>query len=71
MYAWPLAYGKTGKRTFFTNQGGDVLATDAPAYSGSGAGPAFDAAFKERGRITAATAIGVVGSDGNEWKQVN
>jgi len=71
MYAWPLAYGKTAKRTFFTNQSGDVLATDAPAYSGSGAGPSSDAAFRERGRITGATAIGVVGSDGNEWKQVN
>jgi len=71
LYAWPVAYGKTGRRTFFTNQGGDVLATDAPAYSGPGTGPSSDAAFKERGRITGVTAIGAVGADGNEWKQVN
>jgi RNA polymerase sigma-70 factor (ECF subfamily) len=71
MYAWPVTYGKTGRRTFFTNQGGDVLATDAPTYSGSGNGPPPDAAFKERGRITGAVAIGAAGSDGNEWKQVN
>jgi hypothetical protein len=73
MYAWPEQYGKTATRTFFTNQGGDVLATDAPAYSGSGHGPAHDAAFlpAHRGTITGAVAIGTAGSDGNAWKQVN
>ena len=70
MYAWPVSYGKTGTRTFFTNQGGDVMATDSPSYSGPGAGPAPDAAFVDRGTITARVAFGT-GSDGNAWKQVN
>jgi hypothetical protein len=71
VYAWPVAYGKTGTKTFFTNQGGDVLATDAATYSGSGAGPASDAAFTDRGAITGRVAIGTKGSDGNTWTQVN
>ncbi len=72
-YAWPVNYGQSGNRTFFTNQGGDVIATEANAYSGSGAGPASDAAFKpaDAGKITGAVAIGVAGVDGNTWKQVN
>jgi len=69
MYAWPVVYGQTGSTTFFMNQNGDVLTTDAPAYSGSGAGPAPDAAFTERGKITGPTANGTKGSDGNIWKQ--
>ena len=73
MYAWPEQQGKTGLRTFFTNQAGDVLATEAPEYGGSGRGPAPDAAFlpAHRGAITGAVAIGVSGVDGNVWKQVN
>ncbi len=71
MYAWPVEHGRTGTRTYFTNQGGDVLVTDAPRYSGSAAGPAPDAAFVERGTILGATAVDARGSDGNEWKQAN
>lgn len=73
IYAWPEQYGKTGTRTFFTNQGGDVLATDAPAYSGTGKGPPPDAAFvpAHRGTITGAVAFSVAACDGNVWKQVN
>jgi prepilin-type N-terminal cleavage/methylation domain-containing protein len=72
-YAWPVNYGQSGNRTFFTNQGGDVIATEAAAYSGTGAGPASDAAFKpaDAGRITGAVAIGVAGVDTYVWKQVN
>ena len=71
MYAWPIEYGKTGKRTLFVNQAGDVLATDDPDYSGSGNGPLGDAAFKSRGTITGAVALGAEGQDGNLWRQVN
>ena len=70
-YSWPVNYNQSGNRTFFTNQGGDVIGTEAAAYSGSGAGPASDAAFQAAGSITGAVAIGVAGSDGNIWKQVN
>jgi prepilin-type N-terminal cleavage/methylation domain-containing protein len=70
-YAWPVNYQQSGNRTFFTNQGGDVIATEFNAYSGTGAGPSSDAAFKVAGAITGSVAIGVAGSDGHVWKQVN
>jgi prepilin-type N-terminal cleavage/methylation domain-containing protein len=70
-YAWPVNYQQSGNRTFFTNQGGDVIATEFSGYSGTGAGPLPDAAFKVAGAITGSVAIGVAGADGHVWKQVN
>jgi prepilin-type N-terminal cleavage/methylation domain-containing protein len=72
-YAWPVNYGQSGNRSFFTNQGGDLIATEKNTYSGTAAGPASDAAFKVSGagKITGAVAIASVGNDGNTWKQVN
>ena len=72
-YAWPVNYGQSGNRTFFTNQGGDVVATEFATFTGTGAGPQSDAAFKpaDAGKITGAVAIGVVGVQGGTWKQVN
>ena len=72
-YAWPVNYGQSGNRTFFTNQGGDLVATESNGYSGTASGPASDAAFKpaDAGKITGAVAIGVAGVDSNVWKQVN
>ena len=70
-YAWPVNYNQSGNRTFFTNQGGDVVTTEDNAYSGTGAGPAADAAFQVAGAITGSVAIGGVGADTNTWKQVN
>ena len=72
-YAWPVNYGQSGNRTFFTNQGGDVVATERSTYSGSAGGPAAGAAFQAGGAtvITGAVAIGVAGQDGATWKQVN
>jgi len=69
-YAWPVEHGKTGTRTFFVNQFGDVLAVEGAAYGGAKA-PAADAAFKPdetRGRITGDAAIGTPGNDNNTWK---
>jgi hypothetical protein len=70
MYAWPVTYGETGRRTFMTNQAGDVLTTDCPQYSGPSA-PRPGAAFTGGGpySIIGASAVGVTGQDGNEWKQ--
>jgi len=70
-YTWPVNYNQSGNRTFFTNQGGDVIAAEDGAYSGTGNGPAGDAAFQVAGAITGSVAIGVAGVDGNTWKQVN
>jgi prepilin-type N-terminal cleavage/methylation domain-containing protein len=70
-YAWPVNYNQSGNRTFFTNQGGDLVGSEDGAYSGTGNGPAPDAAFQAAGIITGSVAIGVAGQDGNVWKQVN
>ena len=70
-YAWPVNYGQSGNRTFFTNQAGDVINTEFATYSGTTKGPGPDAAFQASGAITGAVAIGVAGADTNIWKQVN
>ncbi len=70
-YAWPVNYNQSGNRTFFTNQGGDVVATEDSNYSGTGNGPGGDAAFQNANAITGPVAIGGQGADGNTWKQVN
>jgi prepilin-type N-terminal cleavage/methylation domain-containing protein len=72
-YAWPVNYGQSGNRTFFTNQGGDVVATESASYTGAAGGPQAGAAFQAGGAtvITGAVAIGVAGQDTNVWKQVN
>ena len=75
-YAWPTNYGSTGSRTFFVNQGGDIIATEDPSYSGTdAAGSPFDAAsaFVPPGTATSITgrvATGLTGRDGGFWKQV-
>lgn len=71
-YAWPQVQGNSGKRTFFVNQAGDVLATNGAvvAYNGNTVEPiTWDAAFA----ATASSAMGVpvaantMGIDGNTW----
>jgi prepilin-type N-terminal cleavage/methylation domain-containing protein len=70
-YAWPANYGNTGNRSFFVNQGGDIVATEDQNYSGSGNGPEGKAAFRSGGgdTITGSVATGVTGRDSNFWKQ--
>jgi prepilin-type N-terminal cleavage/methylation domain-containing protein len=71
-YAWPTNSGSTGNRTFFVNQGGDIVGTEDLDYSGSGLGPLPNAAFAQGGgnTITGNTATGLTGRDGNFWRQV-
>lgn len=71
MYAWPAVGGEAGQKTYFTNQAGDVLATEDPRYAGPGGGPAANAAFRGGPGIVGPVAIGVAGNDGNTWTQVN
>lgn len=66
-YAWPVKQGESGDRTFVVNQAGDILATTWAAYSGEGAGPQADAAFKTAGRIDQELAAGRRAADGNVW----
>ncbi|MHC4958793.1 MAG: type IV pilin protein [Planctomycetota bacterium] len=69
-YAWPIQYAQSGRRTFFTNQTGEILATDVESYSGPGTGPVAGAAFGGGGvstSITGAVAMGATGRDGEFW----
>ena len=74
-YAWPVNYNQSGNRTFFTNQGGDVLGCEVNTYSGTNAGPAGDAAFTAAGSVTGQVDIGGAGQTpmaaGAVWVQVN
>jgi len=71
-YAWPASQGRSGKRTFFINQSGDILATngrDDFKYDGTRLPVAPDAAFaRSSGRhMASAVAANTVGNDGNIW----
>lgn len=74
-YAWPQAAGNSGKRTFFVNQSGDVLATNGAAvsYSGSTTPCTYDVAFiaTQSGSMATAVAANTLGQDGNTWVVVN
>lgn len=69
-YAWPFHRGRTGVRTFFVNQDGDILATEDPGYDGPGFGPPYHAAFTGR-LIAGETATDATGQDGNTWRRTN
>src|SRR5262249_47279020 len=47
-YAWPVECGASGKRAFFVNQAGDVLAADnaTARYNGTAGVPSAGAAFR-------------------------
>ena len=70
-YAWPLQVRRTGNRAFFVNQRGDLLQTSnrgGGAYSGTGGGPAFDAAFSVPLDMSSVSGInGIPANDGNLW----
>jgi hypothetical protein len=71
-YAWPTNYGNTGNRSFFVNQGGDIVACEDATYSGPTGNPGANSAFSDTSTadtITGVTATGGTGRDGNLWKQ--
>jgi len=74
-YAWPTRHGTTGRRTFFVNQIGRVVATDCDEYTGAGPFTSRDcgAAFRGAGALSSMTgevAAGTRGRDGNAWRSV-
>jgi type II secretory pathway pseudopilin PulG len=75
-YAWPVNYGNSGNRSFHVNQTGDITASErqnSTPYSGTTTVPGPSAAFLTASTttITGLTAVGVTGSDGEVWRQVN
>ena len=78
-YAWPATGGSSGWRTFFINQRGDITGSEQAGNLRSGtngieaseAGYAFTAPGSSRSISGRNIAYGVIGRDGNVWKQVN
>jgi type IV pilus assembly protein PilA len=75
-YAWPQAAGNSGKRTFFVNQAGDVLATNGATvtYTGSTTPVTYEVAFAGSvgtDSMGVAVAANTTGKDGNTWVVVN
>jgi prepilin-type N-terminal cleavage/methylation domain-containing protein len=75
-YAWPSAFGNSGKRVFFINQGGDVLSAKniTTAYSGTTVPvpdhtPAFLAGTS--GTLDCGVAANTLAQDGQVWVVVN
>lgn len=74
-YAWPSAFGNSGKRAFFINQSGDVLATKntTQRYSGTVTMPVYNAAFLNVGTtaLDGQVAANTTALDGEIWVVVN
>ena len=76
-YAWPVARGRTGQRTFFINMRGDALASENSlmGYSGKSRIPSPHAAlridFKDKQALAANLAIHGGAFDGARWRVTN
>jgi hypothetical protein len=67
-YAWPVEEGVTGRRAFFVNQFGDVLANADGRYSGDKE-PEPTAAFQPGAEgVTGDAALNAKGGDGSVWR---
>jgi len=77
-YCWPQGFTNTGNRSFMVNQTGDVLQTNNQGanqgYSGTGAGPAFDAAYSAANDMRVPLSIAnnpAAAQDAGLWVVVN
>ena len=76
-YAWPSSYGNSGKRTFFINQGGDVLGcrNSTTRYNGTANPPIAGAAAYLAGvtnaNLASSIAANTLSIDGESWVVVN
>ncbi|MCA8954438.1 MAG: DUF2950 family protein [Planctomycetes bacterium] len=69
--AWPQQAGKTGKRSFFVNQSGEVWETDQGNYSGATAGPPPDLLLSKPGKMYSdPLPEGARTRDGTRWRRV-
>ncbi len=72
-YAWPTAFGNSGKRTFFVNERGDVLSsknTNTRYGATATTAPLFSAAYV-RNVMNSTVAANVSGTDNERWTVVN
>lgn len=73
-YAWPVSYGNSGKRAFFVNQLGEILACSnhETRYSGSKGDPKKDAVLLPgaKNNMNEPPATGIPAKDGNIWRIV-
>jgi len=63
-YAWPIAYGQTGRRAFFINQRGQVLRCSNRStmpFTGATNTPNFDEAFVVAGDMSSPIRVGIPG----------
>ena len=74
-YAWPSSFGNSGKRTFFVNQAGDVLAcrNNTQRYNGTTNPVGTNAAFLAGSAnvMGSTVAANATGKDGERWIVVN
>ena len=77
LYAWPVESGRTGRRVFFVNQDGDIVAFDnkSSVYSGPAGAPPFDAALSagaagDFDQPIGLASLGLAANDGNLWAPV-
>ncbi len=74
-YAWPMTADVTGRPVYFISNHGQTLTysnNGAVSYSGTGGGPAFDAAYTVAGDIGSPPSMsGLPAADGNVWTVVN
>jgi hypothetical protein len=73
-YAWPLAFGQTGRSAFFVNQRGQVLRypnRSVTPFSGMANMPNFDEAFAVAGDMSSSIRVGIPGgAAGSRWMLV-
>ena len=75
-YAWPRSYRNSGKRAFFVNHAGDVLACSNATrrYNGLANPPAGTAAIATgvaSPNMASTLAANATGQDGERWVVVN
>jgi prepilin-type N-terminal cleavage/methylation domain-containing protein len=74
-YAWPVVVERSGNRTFFINQTGELLQymnRGGVKYSNTTSKPAFDEAFQTNGDMASNLRVGIAGGHDNTlWTAVH
>ncbi len=73
-YAWPMEFGRTGRKAFFVNERGVVLEDqnrDHAPYSGKLSMPFFFSAYTVIRDMSSSLRVGVPGRDGTIWLPVH